>query len=336
MSVKSIAPQIVSCHVMQHGRPQFLFSSGIQCSACFALLESSMHCTWPTQRSSSLYCGIQHILSCCFPCSFIGYTFNILLRQNAVILFNCRSVTITWCNSTATCAPMFSLTAGIHALLVYTNLQAKFLKIRGLKSLNAAAASHIVTSRQSVMQLFQVDIQSPVSRLPVAGQSTSSRQSVIFSTVSHISLRNWLRGLPGATPRHINFRLLGWYLRTLWAPGTIFENSEMCHISGTTHCSCSGGSLQPAAHSVNVQTELTWQEAPSVVHCFVCPSTSHVMNWSRKLVPEVRRGVVKRVITDFQMRGDGWTSECDNSFQQFEDRWNCTERLRHWWWELCK
>ena len=35
--------------------------------------------------------------------------------------------------------------------LVYTNLQAKFLIICGLKSLNAAAASHIVTSRQSVI-----------------------------------------------------------------------------------------------------------------------------------------------------------------------------------------
>ena len=98
MSVKSITPQIVSCHVM-HGRPQFLFSSGIQCSACFALLE---FCTRPTQWSSFLYCGFQHILSCCFPCSFVKYTFNILLRQDAVILFNCRSVTITCCNSTAT------------------------------------------------------------------------------------------------------------------------------------------------------------------------------------------------------------------------------------------
>ena len=110
---------------------------------------------WPahdlTQRLSFLYCGFQHILSCCFPCSFVKYTFNILLRQDAVILFNCRFVTITWCNFTATCYPVFSLTAGIHALLVYTNLQAKFLKIWGLKSLNAAAASHIVTSRQSVI-----------------------------------------------------------------------------------------------------------------------------------------------------------------------------------------
>jgi len=122
-----VAPQIVSCH----GRPQFLFLSGIQCSACYALLESSMHCTWPIQQSSFLYCGIQHILSCCFRCSLIKYAFNILVRQDAVILFNCQSVTITWCNSTATCAPVFSLTAGIHALLVYTNLHAKFLKIQG-------------------------------------------------------------------------------------------------------------------------------------------------------------------------------------------------------------
>ena len=79
MSVKSIAPQIVSCHVI-HGRPQFLFSSGIQCSQC-------------------LFCS----------------------------------------------------SGVVHALLLYTNLQAKFLKLRRLKSLNAAAASHIVTSRQSVI-----------------------------------------------------------------------------------------------------------------------------------------------------------------------------------------
>ena len=110
MSIKSMSPHIVSCHVM-HGWPQFLFSSGIHCSACFALLESSMRCTWPTQRSSFLYCGLQHVLSCCFPCSFIiKYTFNILLRQDAVISFNCRSV-ITCCHSTATCAPVFSLTS---------------------------------------------------------------------------------------------------------------------------------------------------------------------------------------------------------------------------------
>ena len=96
-----------------HGRPHFLFSSGIQCSVCFALLESSMRCTWPTQRSSFLYCGLQHVLSCCFPCNgiIIKYTFNILLRQDAVISFNCRSVTITCCHSTATCAPVFSLTS---------------------------------------------------------------------------------------------------------------------------------------------------------------------------------------------------------------------------------
>ena len=117
MSIKSISPHIVSCHVMQHGRPQFLFSPGIQCSAYFALMESSMHCTWPTQRSSFLYCGFQHILSCCFPCfaASCKVTFSILLRQNAVISFNCRFVTITCCNSTATCAPVSSLTADINS-----------------------------------------------------------------------------------------------------------------------------------------------------------------------------------------------------------------------------
>ena len=87
--------------------------------SCFALLESSMHCTWPTQRSSFLYCGFQHILSCCFPCSFIiKYTFNVLLRQDTVISFNCRSVTITCCNSTATCAPVFLLTAEINSRFI--------------------------------------------------------------------------------------------------------------------------------------------------------------------------------------------------------------------------
>ena len=45
-----------------------------------------------------------------------------------------------------------------------TNSQAKFLKIRGLKSINDAA-SHIVTSRQSVIELFQVDFKSPVSHI---------------------------------------------------------------------------------------------------------------------------------------------------------------------------
>ena len=64
-------------------------------------------------------------------------------------------------NFTATCAPVFSLAdgVGIHALLD-TNLQAKFLKIAGLQSLNAVAAS-----RES-FSFFK---------------STSSRQSVIFS-----------------------------------------------------------------------------------------------------------------------------------------------------------
>ena len=81
----------------------------------------------PTQRSSFLYCVFQHIL---FVLLFslllhvkLHLLISILLRQNAVISFDCRSVTITCCNSTATCAPMFSLTAGIHALLC-TNLQA--------------------------------------------------------------------------------------------------------------------------------------------------------------------------------------------------------------------
>jgi len=60
------------------------------------------------------------------------------------------SVTITCCNSTATCAPVFSLATEMHALL-YTNLQAEFLKIRGLKSLNTHSLTHIVTSRQSVI-----------------------------------------------------------------------------------------------------------------------------------------------------------------------------------------
>ena len=45
-------------------------------------------------------------------------TFSILLRQDAVILFNCRSVTITCCNSTATCAPVSSLTAGINSRFI--------------------------------------------------------------------------------------------------------------------------------------------------------------------------------------------------------------------------
>ena len=146
MSIKSISAQIVSCYVT-HGQPQFLLSTGIQCSVCFALMESSMHCTWPTQWSSFLYCDFQYIFSLLL---HVKYTFNILLRQKAVHSCNYRSVTITCCNSTATCAPVFSLTAEIHALL-YTNLQAKFLKIWGLKSLNAATASHIVTSRQSVI-----------------------------------------------------------------------------------------------------------------------------------------------------------------------------------------
>ena len=121
------------CHVM-HGRPHFLFSSGVQCSAWFALLESSMHCTWPTQRSSFFIVVSTTFCPAVFlaPCSFIiKYAFSILFRQNAIVSFNCRFVTIIRCNSTATCALVSSLTTGIHALL-YTNLQAKFLKIRGL------------------------------------------------------------------------------------------------------------------------------------------------------------------------------------------------------------
>ena len=155
MSIKSIAPQIVSCHVM-HGRPQFLFSSRMPCSARFALMESSLqwhalHMTnttvilfllWFPTRLVLLF-SLLLVASC-------QVIFSILLKPNAVVSFNCRPVTVTCCNSTATYAPVFSLAAKIHALL-YTNLQAKFLKIQGLKSLNAAAAGHIVTSRQSVI-----------------------------------------------------------------------------------------------------------------------------------------------------------------------------------------
>ena len=67
-------------------------SSRIHCSACFALLESSMHCTWPTQHHLFFIVVSNTILSCCFPCfaASCQVTFSILLWQNALISFNCR------------------------------------------------------------------------------------------------------------------------------------------------------------------------------------------------------------------------------------------------------
>ena len=125
-----------------HGRPQFLSSA-----VPVLLFWSLPYIAHNQHNGHPFFIVVSNTLFLVASCQV---TFSILLTQNAVISFNCRSLTITCCNSMATCAPISSLTAEIYALL-YTNLQAKFLKIWGLKSLNAATASHIVTSRQSVI-----------------------------------------------------------------------------------------------------------------------------------------------------------------------------------------
>ena len=122
----------------------------VQCLFCSSGVFHALHMINTTVILSLLWFPTHIVQLFVFLAASCQVTFSILLRQDAVISFNCRSVTVTCCNSRATCATVFSLTAGIHTLL-YTNLQAKFLKIWGLKSVNAATASHSVTRHQSVI-----------------------------------------------------------------------------------------------------------------------------------------------------------------------------------------
>ena len=163
-----------------HGRSQFLFLSGIHCSACFALLESSMHCTWPTQHHLFFIVVFNTYCPAVFLAASRQITFSIL-RQNAVISFNCRSVTVTCCNSTATwlCSRVFTHCWDSHFTLH---------QLTGKTPVNSVNKVTKRSHRQSYCDKSSVSHLAFSSRLQVASQS-------YFSPVSHISLHDWHRGL---------------------------------------------------------------------------------------------------------------------------------------------
>ena len=173
-----------------HGRPQFLFSSGIQCSVCFALLESSMHWTWPTQRHPFFIVVSHSFCPAVFLADSCQVTFSILLRQDAVILFNCPSVTITCCNSTATCAPVSSLTAGINSRFI------------SLHQLTGKIPENSVTKVTKCRRQSYCD-KSSVSRLTFSSRLQSP--SVVYFT-SQPHFFTWMT--PGTSPND-----LFWYIK---------------------------------------------------------------------------------------------------------------------------
>ena len=86
MFMHSTSLQTVSLQVMR-GLPCFFFSSGIHSKACFALLESSIRCTCPNQRSrlfltvtSSMSCPVLSLIVSFRTLSF-HVTFSSFLRQ---------------------------------------------------------------------------------------------------------------------------------------------------------------------------------------------------------------------------------------------------------------